>query len=600
MAETETISAAEAVSLPGLFRQRVQRSPERDGFMHFDRDTNSWVNTTWSQAAREVARWQFALQAEGLQAGDHVGLMLRNCREWAWFDQAAMGLGMVVVPLYADDRGGNVAYICDDANIKLLMIGGEEQWEKLASVRDKLNNLKRIISLEKLPAMESDELLLHADSWLPAVGGDLQTCSCKPDDLATIVYTSGTTGNPKGVMLSHRNILTNTEAAISVINIRSTDLFLSFLPLSHMLERTGGYYTPLMTGAKIAYSRSIAELAEDLQTVKPTVIISVPRIYDRVHAAIYAQLQQKSGLAQKLFQTAIDVGWQKFQHEQGRASWSPKQLLWPLMKKLVAGKVLAKLGGNMRGAMSGGAPLRPEVAHMFIGLGLPILQGYGLTETSPVISANRFEDNLPESVGKAVPGVEVRIAPDGELLTRGPHVMLGFWNRPEATAEILESDGWFHTGDLARMDRDGHIFITGRIKDILVLANGEKVSPSDMEIAIASDPLFDHIVMLGEGRSFLSAITVLNPDRWAELATELGVDAASSDSLSQPQTEQAILERINTQLTLFPGYARVRKVTASLDEFTVENRMLTPTLKVRRKAVIEHFSDQIEAIYKGH
>ncbi len=602
MSEKKHIDWEVAHTLPGLFRERVKRSGNRTAFIHYDRKTQSWRETSWNEAIREVARWQEALRREGLQRGDHVGLMLRNNREWVWLDMAAMGLGMIVVPLYADDRGGNVAYICDDAQVKFLLVGGPEQWDKLAPVADQLrSNVQRVVTVEPLPGHGHGDWIVEAEAWLPQSAGEMEIIDADPNDLATIVYTSGTTGHPKGVMLSHKNILTNVDAALQAIQgVNEDDLFLSFLPLSHMLERTAGYYTPMMAGSRIAYSRSIAELSDDLLTQKPTLLISVPRIYERVHAAVEAQLTTKSAFANKLFRLAIDTGWERFEMSMGRANWSPKQLLWPLLKKLVADKILGKLGGRMRGAMSGGAPLRPEVARMFIGLGLPILQGYGLTETSPVIAANRFDDNIVESVGQAVPGVEVKVSEDGELLTRGPHVMLGFWNRPEATREILEENGWFHTGDLARIDEAGHIFITGRVKDILVLANGEKVSPADMEMAIASDPLFDHVMVLGEGRAFLSAICILNPENWQKAAAELGLDPLAEQSLTDERVKALAVSRIANKIELFPGYAQIRKIHLDLEPLSIENGMLTPTLKIKRPIVMKHYAQEIDRIYAGH
>jgi long-chain acyl-CoA synthetase len=256
--------------------------------------------------------------------------------------------------------------------------------------------------------------------------------------------------------------------------------------LSHMLERTLGYYIPMMTGATVAYARSVPQLGEDLVTIRPTILISVPRIYERVYARIQEQLATKSGFARKLFETTVNAGWERFLIQQGRAAWSPKMLLWPLLNVLVARKILHKLGGRLRVAIAGGAALAPHIAKTFIGLGLPLIQGYGLTETSPIISGNKVGDNIPDSVGEPLDGVRVRVADNGELLVKGDGVMLGYWNSPEATQRIIDADGWLHTGDQVRIE-SGHIFITGRLKEIIVLANGEKVAPGDMEQAIAAD-----------------------------------------------------------------------------------------------------------------
>ncbi len=344
------------------------------------------------------------------------------------------------------------------------------------------------------------------------------------NELATIVYTSGTTGRPKGVMLSHWNILFDSERALEIVQMYPQDLLLSFLPLSHTFERTVGYYIPMMAGSTVAYARSIPELGEDLLTIQPTLMISVPRIYERVYNKIQAGLAEKSPIATWLFNLAVDTGWKRFLHQQGRGSWHPVFLLWPLLNKLVAGKIMAKLGGRMRIAASGGAPLPTPIAKVFIGLGLNLIQGYGLTETSPILTANPEDDNDPRSVGVPLRGLELRVSEQDELLARGPVIMLGYWNNPEATAAVIDSEGWFHTGDKARIENN-HVYITGRIKEIIVLANGEKVPPADMEMAIALDTLFEQVMIIGDDRPFLTALLVLNPEQWEGVASDLQLDS---------------------------------------------------------------------------
>ena len=400
-------------------------------------------------------------------------------------------------------------------------------------------------------------------------------------------------------MLSHRNILANADSGLEYVPMYREDVLLSFLPLSHTFERTVGYYAPMMAGATVAFARSIPQLAEDLLTIRPTVLISVPRIYERVYNKIMAGLAEKPPFATRLFNLAVDTGWRRFLRRQGRGGWHPTFLLWPLLDKLVAGKIMARLGGRMRLAAAGGAPLPPAIAKVFIGLGLNLLQGYGLTETSPIIACNTAEDNDPASVGIPLRDVEVRIGENDELLTRGPCVMLGYWENPEATRELIDAEGWLHTGDKARIERN-HIYITGRLKEIIVLANGEKVPPADMEMAIALDPLFEQVMVLGDSRPYLSAIIVLNAEQWKALANTLALDPADAAALKSEVLEQAVLERLAGRLGEFPGYAQVRRAACTLEPWSVDNGLITPTMKLKRDRIMARYADEIAAMYAGH
>jgi long-chain acyl-CoA synthetase len=386
------------------------------------------------------------------------------------------------------------------------------------------------------------------------------------------------------------------HSALIMIDVFQEDLFLSFLPLSHTLERTAGYYLPVMSGSGVAYARSILQLAEDLQSIQPTVLIAVPRIFERVFARIQGQMDKQSALKRALFNLTTEVGWQRFQRQQGRAGWQPMLLAWPLLNRLVAGKVTEKLGGRLRMAVSGGAPLSLSVAKIFIGLGVPILQGYGLTETSPVISVNVPEDNEPASVGIPLNDVEVRIGDNEELQVKTPGMMQGYWNNHVATAEIIDADGWLHTGDQARIE-NGHIYITGRIKDILIMSNGEKIPPMDMELAVCLLPAVEQALVIGEGESWLAAILVLNPEEWPRLAKRHGLDPDAEDSLKNQKLHAELLQGIRKALKDFPGYAKIRRVILTREAWTVDNGLLTPTLKVKRARVLEQFSDEIRALY---
>jgi long-chain acyl-CoA synthetase len=401
-------------------------------------------------------------------------------------------------------------------------------------------------------------------------------------------------------MLSHANILTNAYAGICRIPVFTDDLFLSFLPLSHTLERTAGNYIQVMAGACAAHVRSLDQLPEDLTTIRPTIIISVPRVFERVHRKIMSALTEGPAWKRRLVDLTIAVGWHRFLHSQKRGRWSPLFLFWPILEKLVAAPVLAALGGRLRLTVSGGAPLSPEIARFFIALGLNLLQGYGLTETSPSVSVNSEDDNRPETVGQPLHGVEVKVAADGELLVRGPNVMSGYWRNPEATAAAIDGQGWLHTGDQANIAESGHITITGRLKEIIVLANGEKVAPADLEMALAADRLFEQAMVVGEGRPYLTALLVLNNAEWHRFAGRLGVDATDDSALGSKIVEQALLERIAPRLSHFPGYASIRRVHAVQAPWSVQEGLITATLKLRRKQLMKRYAKEIEALYAGH
>jgi len=597
MPHKDVISPEQVGTLHGLFLERVRRSPDKTAYRYFQQDV--WRDISWREMQSEVARWQAALAELHLQPGDRVAIMLRNCPQWVMFDQAAMSLGLVVVPLYTVDRPDNIAYIVNDADVKVLLFETGEQWRELSSVREQLGGVKKFVIIDWITDI-NEPRLQSANDFLPNSAQLLAAPPCTSDQLASIIYTSGTTGRPKGVMLSHNNMLSNAHSCLDTFVVRGDDLFLSFLPLSHTFERTLGYYLTIMTGSTVAYARSIQLLSEDLQTIRPTLLISVPRIYERVYSAIRAKLDEGSPIKRALFTLAVDTGWARFLHEQGRGSWEITFLLWPILQKLVAQKILDKLGGHMRVALSGGAALAPEISRVFVGLGLPILQGYGLTETSPVIAGNHLENNFPDSVGQPIRDVQVRIGPNNELQVKGPNVMLGYWNNPEATSAMIDADGWLSTGDTVGISETNHIYITGRIKEIIVMSNGEKVPPTDMEQAIMRNNLFEQVMVYGEARPYLVTIAVVNPDAWIKFANELGITADMPESLNDSRVQTKVLEQISGNLLAFPGYAKVVRVLLLQEPWSVENGLLTPTLKVKRAKVFEKYEVEIAKLYEGH
>jgi long-chain acyl-CoA synthetase len=543
----------------GEYFQQHVAAPDKVLYRHFD--GGDWRDITVAEIAALIGRWQAALAALGLAAGDRVAVCLKNGVDWVALDLAALGLGLVVVPLYVDDNPDNIAWCVANAESRLLVV----ESTKMASA---LKNTGSVLPPVYVLRPDAGDPNATVASLLPAATAMPQFRSLPEKTLATMCYTSGTSGRPKGVMLSHGNIIANVLSCQETRMARSTDLFLSILPLSHMFERTGGYYLPLSIGAKVVYARSVAELAEDLAAQAPTVMFAVPRIFEKFYARVDEALA-KSPAKRWLFRQCADRGWRV---ESKSAGWIDA-LATPVLRAIVAKPVLARLGGRMRFAVVGGAALDPEIAHTFIGLGLPLLQGYGLTEASPVISVNREEDNDPESVGPPLPGVEVKLGKAAELLARGGNVMLGYWRNDEATKAAIDTDGWLHTGDVAEI-RDTKIYIRGRIKDILVMSNGEKLPPQDVEFAVLHDPVFEQVMLVGEGRPFLTLLAV-----------------------TRERDEKALVARANEQLKAFPRWVRIRRVIATPDAWSIDNGLLTPTLKLKRPLVLAKFKDQVDAVY---
>jgi len=592
------ISPDQAQTLYGLVCERIKRSPDKDAYGSYDNDNESWISLTWQQVADEITHWQQALQQENLRQGDRVAINLRNSKEWIFFDLAALSLGLVVVPLYPDDRPDNVAYILQDADVRLLLVNSPRQWSAIKAVLPEEHAVKRIVLFHDESITDNESSMTSLQNWLDtAPAAELKLPHCAAEQLASIIYTSGTTGRSKGVMLSHHNMLSVAYGSLQFFEILPDDVFLSFLPLSHTLERTGGYYLPMMAGSKVVFSRSIPLLADDMRQVQPTIMIAVPRIFERIYDRVHKQLAEGSWLKRRIFKLAVKVGWKRFQYLQGRKYWSPSLLLWPLLHKLVVTKFHQRLGGKLRLAVSGGAALPAHAAKMFIGLDLVLLQGYGLTETSPVISVNEPSSNDPASVGRAIQGVEVRIGKDEELEVKGPGNMLGYWNNHKATAQTIDSDGWLHTGDKAHISESGHIYIVGRIKDILVLNNGEKVPPADIEAAIVSNGLIDQALVVGEGQPYLAALLVINGESWPQIAQQLGLDPLQNESLSSKVLQQHFIRLLRQWLFEFPAYARIRRVHLTLQPWTIENGLLTPTLKVKRALVQQRYDKEIKALY---
>jgi len=594
--KADIIAPDTAGTLDALFRERVRRTPEAIAYRAFEVAGQAWRDYRWAEMATRVGRWQTALLGEGLLAGERIAIALSNGPDWVCVDQAALGLGLVVVPLYVNDRPENVAFLLAHSGARLLVVDTLAQWQALAPALAAVATLERVVVLGPV-GRGRDPMLVAASEWLPSGDHTLRDARHGPDDLATLVYTSGTTGRPKGVMLSHGNLLSVAHAALQRVQVYPQDVFLSFLPLAHLFERTAGYYLPMMAGATVAHARGVLQLSEDLQTVRPTALIAVPRLFETVHARLRRELAHGGGPARWIFALTVHIGWQQDRYRQGKRHWPLAGLLWPALSRSVASRLHARLGGRLRIAVSGGAPLPPAIARTFIGLGLPLLQGYGLTEASPVVSVNALDDNEPASVGPPLPGVAVRLGENDEILVRGPNVMKGYWQNPSATAAAIDGEGWLHTNDRGRTDAAGRLYITGRLNEIIVMSNGEKVSPEDLEMALRMDPWVEQCMVVGAGQPFLAALVVLAHGPWIEFTKAQDLDPADPASLANPVLIRALLRRIDRRLGAFPRYARIRRVHALIEPWTPENGLLTPTLKIRRKRLQERYAVEIRAFH---
>ncbi|MBI5179198.1 MAG: long-chain fatty acid--CoA ligase [Nitrospinae bacterium] len=593
----EYINYEAAGTIPGLFLERVKRSPDAVAFRQHDERTGEWYERTWRQVYKTTACWQAALENEGLNPGDRVAIMVRNSMEWVFFDQATLACGLVVVPVYLKESHVNIAHIMNDAGVRLLIIEDGEAWNGLAPIHGQLKTITRVLVVRRTNGGHPTGLVRYIDDWVCKDGDEVTVRGATPESAATIVYTSGTTGLPKGVELTHRAILYNAWAGLGTFDVFREDLFLSFLPLTHMFERTDGYYLPMMAGAPVCYARTVKTIAEDMLTQRPTLFITVPLVLQRVYEKVMGQAQKASPLKQSIFRFSLSVGWDRFEHSQGRGPWKPSFLLWPLLFALVGKKVLTGMGGRVSRIVCGGAPLAGDIFKFFVSLGINVQQGYGMTETSPTLSVNRASNNIMGSVGPALPGMELKIDPaTGEVLAKTPSVMRGYWNNPEATRAIIDKDGWVHTGDVGEL-RNGHLFITDRLKQIIVMSNGEKVPPEGVEMAIRAVPLFNNVMVVGEKRPYLLLVAEVNAGLLEDYARSIDVSPDGGNHLRDGRLLSALIEQINQKLSAFPAYAKIKKLLLVTDVWGPDNGLTTSTLKMRRKPIMEKYSADIERLY---
>jgi long-chain acyl-CoA synthetase len=565
-----------------------------------------WRDISTEEFAATVRSLALGLQSIGVRKGDRVAILSENRPEWTTFDHAILNLGAVTVPIYSTLLTDQIRFILDNSQSKALIVSTASQMEKVLPILPALPGLQTTVVLDApasgLPAravpwtdlLRAGEAAHRTD---PARFAQARS-QVTPDDLASILYTSGTTGDPKGVMLTHGNFASNVDATLQIIPFSEKDVTLSFLPLTHVFERMVEF-AYLAAGATIVYAESIDAVAQNLLEIHPTVMAAVPRVFEKVHARILATVAAGSPVKRLIFGLALRVGRANARAMlAGRKAPLFVRLLHPPTDRLVFSQVREKLGGRLRFLISGSAPLSTEIAEFFHAAGIRILEGYGLTETSPVVAVNTLEKTRIGTVGPIVPGIEVRIAPDGEILVRGPNVMKGYYRNDEATREAIK-DGWFHTGDIGLIDADGFLKITDRKKEVLKTSGGKMVAPQPIENLLKTDQFIAQAVLIGDRRRFISALIV--PDHaWIEsYAKRKEIPYTTVEELVRnPRIIDLIRRRIEAKMAGLPSYETVKKFFLLPRELTQESGDLTPTLKVKRRVVEKKYADQIESMYR--
>ncbi len=592
----------EGDTIPRMLQARVKKSASRPAFRY--KAQGEWRTLTWGdygQAVREIAQ---ALAARGVAKGERVAILCQTRPEWAFIDQAVLALGAVTVPIYPSNTAEQSRYILENSGACALFVEDKAQMENYQAVASRCPGVKTLVTLEaQAPA---GALTLAAfreqgrDFARKNPGKFEATLSeVRPADTATIVYTSGTTGNPKGVVLTHGNLAGGIKSVTQVLSAGEDDTVLSFLPMAHIFAR-GESLWGIYMGWQAAFAESLDKIVENLGEISPTLIFSVPRIYERAYGKILAGVEGGSALKRALFNWSVGVGEKVSKlKQQGKAPAGLLALQFALANALIFKKVRAKLGmTRLRFAISGGAPLSRRIAEFFHVLGVQILEGYGLTETSGAATVNRLEHYQFGTVGQAIPGVEVKIAGDGEILLRGPSVFTGYYKDEEATKEVLTPEGWFHTGDIGRLDAEGFLAITDRKKDLIITSGGKNVSPQNIENLLKTHRHISQVMVYGDKRKYLTALITLNVEEVAQWARQAGVEGTSAAQLADHPKVIALVEEIvkekNKQLASYESIKKFRIVAA---DFTVEGGELTPTLKVKRKVVTQKYKDLLDGLY---
>ena len=591
-------------TIPEVFQQSVEQHGDRTALLHVvGRD---YAPVTYNELARRAEQFAFGLLSLGIQPGDRIGVISENRPEWAAADLGMLSIGAVNTPVFTTLPPAQLRYLFRDSGTRLVLVSDAKQLAKMLAIRDDLPDLERLIVLDAQVELPDDGVLRFDAVTPPADAVEELTAerqrrlaALQPDDLASIIYTSGTTGEPKGAMLTHWNFVSNAQAARAVIDVGPADRYLSFLPLNHVFERLVGHYLMLFSGVTVAYAESLFTLPNNMRQVRPTIMAGVPRFYETTAARLHDETRRGPAAKRRVMSWALRVAdrWARRVTARRFPGVCLSLQHW-LADKLVYGKVRQTFGGSIRILVSGGAALPPDLNLLFHGLGLELRQGYGLTETSPVISVNPGYKTLKVgTAGPPVPGVEVKIAEDGEILSRGPHIMKGYWNKPEDTAEAIDKEGWFHTGDIGHLDEDGHVVITDRKKNLLVLANGKNVAPTAIENRLKNSPLIAEVIAVGDGQKSVTALIVPDFEALRALAADKGLRAETNEQLAaDADLNRALSAEIKRLSGDFADFEKVRKFRLLDHELTVDSGELTPTLKVKRAVVLEKYAELIQSM----
>jgi len=566
-----------------------------------------WRAVSSEELRAAVEETSMGLRALGIGKGDTVAILSENRPEWAFADLATLCAGAADATIYATLTPPQVQYILNDSESQVVFVSTAVQAAKVAEVREKLPHLRHVVRFDPAPlpgTMSLDELRAKGKEALAKDPDAVRRRAAEVtgDDLATLIYTSGTTGDPKGVMLTHGNLRHNVLAAEKLFPMVNQEwTALSFLPLCHSFERTAGYNFALYAGETIAYAESVEKVPENMLEVRPDIMCSVPRLYEKMYARVNEKVASDPPLRQKIFRWAIGVGREIFAHTVARTTPGPLlKAKFALADRLVFSKIKARTGGRLQIFISGGAPLAREIAEFFGAAGMLICEGYGLSETSPVITCNYPGRVKPGTVGLPLEHVEVRIAEDGEILTRGPHVMKGYFKKPEATAEAIEKDGWFHTGDIGRVDEDGCLVITDRKKDIIVTSGGKNIAPQPIENRLKANKFFAEVVMIGNKRNFAAALVVPAFEALEAWVKQRGMTVGGREELvRRPEVLAHYQGLVNEMTADLAQFEKIKKIALVAREFTQESGELTPTLKVKRRVVEERYKPMIDAMYEG-
>jgi len=592
------------VTLASMFWNRVERDGDRPAQQ--SKEAGAWKTRTWGEVGEIVRELATGLLALGRKKEDAVGILSASRAEWVQADFAGFSAGCRTIPIYPTYPPDLIQYIVNDAGVKTLFVEDPAQLAKVLEVQGKMDGLEQIVVIHGYQGEPSS----HIMTWegLRRLGRDQverlksdlagRVAEIRPEDIATIVYTSGTTGPPKGVVQTHGNHMATLDSASKMAGIQDRDTHLLFLPLAHSFARLESFIG-VHRGLTTAFAENIDKLRDNLPEVKPHFICSVPRVFEKVYAGVLARAEAGSPVKRKIFHWAVGVGREVSKLQQARRPVPPGLAFkHRLAHKLVFSKLHAALGGRLRFAVSGGAPLSKEIAEFFHAAGILILEGYGLTETCPSLTFNRLDNFRFGSVGQAQPGTEIKIAPDGEILGRGANIAKGYFKKPEATAEVFLPDGWFATGDIGRLDDDGFLYITDRKKDLIVTAGGMNIAPQNIENRLKGDPFISQAMVHGDKRPYPVALITLNPEELAKFAKAEGILDTEPTSLAKnPKVVERVSRSVEVRNEELQSYAKIKKFSILPIDFTVENGLLTPTLKVKRKLITEKYRETLDSLY---